>query len=153
MKSRRVTLSILFVNAILFSPYLRAQTGDWSLVQQLQPGTRISVKAQRRLTCVLESADDRALICRIETPRYFNYSPDVFFDRRDVREVRLEHSDGFHAGIGTAIGFVVGAAVGAAKTSAAPGLGALIFGSVGAMTGHQFGPDIAIIHGPVVYRR
>jgi phage tail tape-measure protein len=97
--------------------------------------------------------DDQTLTCRIEGPRYFNYSPEVFFDRRDLREVRLEHSDDFHAYVGTGIGFVTGAAIGAAKTSASPGVAALIYGTVGGLIGHELGPIVAVIHGQVIYRR
>ena len=136
----------------LASPLL-AQTGDWSLVEQLRPGARISIHARHRTVCIFENATDEELSCRLESPRYFNFSPELFFDRRDVREVRIEYSDDFHSAVGTGVGFAVGAATGASNESSGRGVGALIYGGFGALIGHHAGPLIAIIHGPVIYRR
>lgn len=153
MKTTAVHFITSLLAALLLTPLAHAQVGDWSLVEQIQPGDRISVKAHHRITCVLDEIDDQSLACRIETPRWFGSAPEAVFKRSDVREVRLEHDDKFHAAIGTLAGAAVGGALGATRTSSDPVVGGLLLGSIGGVIGHFFGPIFPVIHGRVVYRR
>lgn len=136
----------------LASPML-AQTGDWSLVEQIKPGARVSIQARHGTVCIFENATDEELFCRLESPRYFNFPPEISYDRRDVREVRMEHSDDFHSAVGAGVGFAVGAAVGATHTPSSRGTVTLIYGAFGALIGQHLGPSVALIHGPVIYHR
>lgn len=75
----------------------------------------------------------------------------MFYDRRDVREVRMDPSDNFHSAVAAGVGFALGAIVGASNQSSVRGTVALIYGAFGALIGQHLGPSVALIHGPVIY--
>lgn len=152
------TLVLLLVPSVA-----QAQTGDWGSVQTLRPGSAISVKAKDRprLWCHFDHADDDALSCeRIGRGISYSGSAEIVVARRDVQEVRLEHSDRANATDGAVLGGVVGAAVGGAVGGIKPNgngtraaIGALILGGTGALFGMAFGKDFPVRHGKVVYKR
>jgi hypothetical protein len=106
---------------LLLMPGALAQTGDWQSVMDLQPGTTISVKAGHFFAhnlCTVQSVTDETLVCeRIQRgPGAWRTSlAHVFtYNRKSVREVRLEHSDEANTALGVAVGAGAGAAIGAA---------------------------------------
>jgi hypothetical protein len=128
---------------------VQAQTGDWQAVQKLNPGTRISVRAQHRFPCLLEYATADELSCKVPDNRLIRLPYKITIRRGDIREIRLESSqakDGWiGAGIGAGMGVVLGASTG--KRSPIPALG-------GAMIGGVVGTMVPIFrHGKIVYRQ
>ena len=134
----------------------QAQSVGWQAVKQLVPGTRISVKTHFRTICDFTVATDDELVCEEAHRRFIPIPPpECRFERKQVREVRFEHSDASKARVGAVVGGGAGAAVGAIvgnKTLTREG-SALLLGTTGALVGGTFGPLFPITHGPVVYRR
>lgn len=162
MRARRLTHCTLVLLLVL--PVAQAQTGDWGAVQTLRLGSAISVKAvgRHRLRCHFDYADDEALSCEhIGRAISYSGSVEIVVSRRDVQEVRLEHSDRANATDGAVLGTVVGSAIGGAAggilkprgngTTAA--IGAFILGGMGALFGGAFGKDFPVRHGKVIYQR
>ena len=154
MRQLRIIASLLVFTLIFSSA--QAQTGDWRAVKNIPRGSPISVKVRVRILCIFQSATDDELICTRTNPLP---SPigldDLRFDRREIREVRLEHSEATNATVGDAIGAGVGAAVGASSNdgTVTRGGGALLIGGIGGIIGGFFGRDFPILHGKIVYRR
>jgi hypothetical protein len=149
---------------LLFTPAALAQTGDWQPVMELPPGTSISVKAGHFFAhnlCTLQSVTEETLVCeRIQHgPGALRSSPaHVFtYDRKSVREVRLEHSDVANTALGAAVGAGAGAAIGGSLSPRRTGYsragGALLLGTIGGLMGGVFARDFPIVHGRVVYKQ
>jgi hypothetical protein len=144
--------------AVLVSvPGARAQQGDWGAVKKLAPGTRISVKTSVRLVCYFESATDEDLYCDMRRHvRFATMDSGRHYERKRIREVRLEHSEESDAAVGALVGAGAGAAIGAGV----PGNGTvtrggrvLLLGGIGAIVGGFAGREFAVAHGRVVYKR
>jgi hypothetical protein len=83
----RIISSIIFV--LLFGSSAQAQNGDWQAVENLKPGTRLTVKARHNILCIFQSATDDELVCK--PLRFLHLGPgESRFDRQSVREIRLE---------------------------------------------------------------
>ena len=152
-KSKRQIISSMVV-ALFFGFTAQAQTGDWQDVVNLKRGTRITVKTRHRTRCFFKTATDDELVCK--PPRSLWLRPaERRFDRQSVREVRLERSDEANAAVGAAIGAGAGAALGASNGNGTltRGGGALLIGSIGALSGWFFGSDFHILHGKIIYKR
>jgi hypothetical protein len=151
MRTLKIFLSLL-AGLILVSA-AQAQTGDWRAVENLAPGTRISVKIRFHMLCDVTRVTDAALMCELVHQRIRR--GEMTFNRKLVREVRLEHSDQANTAIGASLGGGVGMTVGASLVN--PSLdraaGALVLGTVGALVGGVFGRDFPIFHGKVIYKR
>jgi hypothetical protein len=131
----------------------QAQTGDWRAVENLAPGTRISVKIRFHMLCNVTRVTDAALMCDLVHQRI--RPGEMTFNRKLIREVRLEHSDQANTAIGASLGGGVCVTVGASlgnRSLDRPG-GALVLGTVGALVGGAFGRDFPIFHGKVIYKR
>src|SRR5689334_10963895 len=63
------------------------QAGDWRAVQNLTPGTEISVKTQRRYRCVVEKVTEDELVCEAHG-RWFRVST-LVIRRSEINEVRV----------------------------------------------------------------
>ena len=154
----------------LLAPYLHAQTGDWNAVENLAPGTSMSVKGRGHfhLMCTFVQANDDRLVCARPAhyqpilTRRFPFpvptpiqGPYYFFDRRQIRDVRLEHSRANNALIGAAVVGGAFAAVGANSDSGTltRGGGAILCGLIGGLIGGVFGRDFPLFHRKVIYRR
>jgi hypothetical protein len=149
---KRKIVSLLFV-VLIFASSGRAQTGDWQAVENLRPGTRISVKARHRVGCVFQRATEDELACR-RLYRSLRLSSEIVFDRQSVREVRLERSDEANGAVVAAIGAGAGAAVGASNgsgTSTREG-GAILLGGIGAIVGWFIGNEFHVLRGKSIYR-
>lgn len=153
MRKRQVVSSLLSAGLLLASS--QAQTGDWQAVQDIPPGSEISVKTQSgSARCVFENATDTELRCE----RRLGKSPrSVTFDRQGIRRVRLERP-GANAALGPVIGTGIGGAVGVAVTKDskdaetrvyAPLLLGILGGVVSGIIMKKFSP----VHGKVVYRQ
>jgi len=156
MKTLRAAFALLVL--LLVTSSLHAQRRDWQAVEQIAPGSVIHVKGRHiyGTTCVFQQATNDALICepRPELARY-GMLRDFRFDRRYIREVRLERSDDTN----TAIGALIGAGIGATLGSATPNNGTLtrggrvlVLGGLGALIGGAFGRTFHALHGQVVYK-
>lgn len=161
MRKPHIATSLLVI--VLFVPCAHAQKGNWQAVEKILPGMPISVVNQQRdrLMCYFEHATDDQLICRT-LPRSSGFpfpTPveryNALFERRDVREVRLEHAAGTNALIGGGIGGAVGAAlVARLDEGAGPKGGAIGFASmVGALLGAVVGIDRPLFHRKTIYKR
>ena len=152
MRNLSVTLSIL---AALLLMSEQARAGDWRAVENLAAGSRISVKIRFHTLCNFRRATDDILICQPAHPSILTGAGDISFERKRVREVRLERSDQTNTAVGAAIGAGVGAVVGASARhpSLTPGGSALLLGGLGSVIGGFFGRDFPIVHGKVIYRR
>jgi hypothetical protein len=151
MRTLKIFLSLL-AGLILVSA-AQAQTGDWRAVESLAPGTRISVKIRFHMLCDLTRVTDAALMCELVRQRI--RPGEMTFNRKLIREVRLEHSDYANTAIGASLGGGVGSTVGASlgnRSLDRPG-SALVLGTVGALVGGAFGRDFPIFHGKVIYKR
>ena len=153
-KRKRQIISSMVV-ALFFGSTAQAQTGDWQAVENLKPGTRISVKARHRVRCIFQGATLDELTCKRSDRLFRTLSSEIVFDRQSVREVRLERSDEANAAVGAAIGAGAGAAAGASNGNGTltRGGGALLLGGIGAIVGWFFGADFHILHGKTIYKR
>ncbi len=159
MRYQHIVTLVLFLFVCV--PASGRQVGSWQAVEDLDPGTRISVKEHRgfpAFPCNFERADDQVLVCSTVHPVPFG--PRRFtFKRGSVRRVRLEYSDAFNARVGGAIGFGAGATIGAVACrgpdcrNGARVPTALILGGIGYLPGLLFGQMFPILHGQVVYSR
>jgi len=142
--------------ALLLASCMAAQTRSWQNVQELQPGTPISMKAPYRVRCAFVAATEEQLECEQAIAGQFLLpgSRRLRFERRSIREVRLERVDAGRPNKGDLIGAGVGAGIGAAiggTGSAGSGKGALCLGVFGAAIGAGIGHALA--HGEVIYRQ
>ncbi len=155
MRHKLVLPIAFFIVSIV--PAAHARTGHWRDVMRLRAGTPISVKPanESRVLCIFVRATKNELSC----DRFWSSPPPYVppiesryrFDRRIVREVRLEHSDRANAAIGMGVGAGIGAGLG--EASSARGLGAVIFGALGAYIGKEVGRDAPLFHRKVIYKR
>lgn len=160
MRQQRLHQFLLFTFLSVASA--RAQSRNWNVVEQLAPGTPISVKYGRfwlHNRCVFERATEEVLVCeRVSYGMSRLFIPPVAeYRRKLVREIRLEHSDASNIAFGAALGGAVGGALGAAgsgdtHTRARVGTGILV-GMGGAALGGFIGRDFPIRHGKVIYRQ
>jgi hypothetical protein len=160
--SYKKTIPFLLAPLLLTASAL-AQFGDWQAVKDLQPGTRISVRADHffiRDTCFFLSATDDQLVCEraVHARRRMiipPVPPEAVYKSSRVREVRLERSEAANTMAGAGIGAGIGAALGASRNNGTltRGGGALLLGGIGALVGGSFGRELLVIHGKVVYRR
>lgn len=134
----------------------QAQIGNWRAVRNLAPGSSISVKARHRLRCIFEDATDETLVCKRIPHGLVPIDPaEITFDRRNIREVRLERSSNANVATGAAIGVGAGAAIGASNgngTLTREG-SALLLGSIGGIVGYFVGKEFPILLGKIVYQR
>ena len=162
MRHKLVLPIALFVVSIV--PAAQARTGRWRDVMRLPSGTPISVQPTnaQRVTCLFLNATKTRLFCQIIVQAPFPYiirtdrAYRLEFDRRIVREVRLEHSDATNSLIGVGIGAGVGAALGAAggnQTAAERKGSAVIFGMFGALIGGVIGKNFPLFHRNVIFKR
>jgi uncharacterized protein YcfJ len=153
MRTLDVVLSML-AGLILVSDAL-AQAGDWRAVENLAPGTRISVNLRFHMLCDFRRATDARLVCEPVRRPILIGPREITFDRKAIREVHLEYSDDANTAIGAAAGARVGAGLGAAlgNSSLRSGGGALLLGGAGAIIGGFAGQNFPIVHGKVIYKR
>jgi uncharacterized protein YcfJ len=125
-------------------------------VKNLWPGSTISVRATHRIKCIFRLATDDALICDpIQRGLILLGPTEVTIDRKSVREVRREHSEGANEVAGAAIGAGIGAVIGAStgNGTVTRGGGALLLGGIGGLIGGFAGKDFSILPGKIIYRR
>src|SRR6266851_4436315 len=127
-------ISLVFA-LFLLTPMASAQTGDWQAVKSLQPDTKISVQYSRpfRGICIFERATDEQLVCEhiMHGPRGLIVPSEYVYERKRIREVRLEHSDTANIATGAVIGGGVGVAIGTSRGSGTT----LLLGTGGALIG------------------
>ncbi|MGH9746128.1 MAG: hypothetical protein ACRD59_08470 [Candidatus Acidiferrales bacterium] len=141
---------------LLIASGAQAQTGSWQAVENLSPGSIITVRARHHVRCVFRSATDDRLICDPIQRGPIPLGPDeTIYDRQDIREVRLDHSIASDVLAGAAIGAGAGAALGASSNKGAltGGGGALLVGGFGMIIGGFVGRDSAILPGKIIYQR
>jgi len=158
-KSRSVFLTACMV-ILALSPCAEAQTGSWQAVENLPPGRQISVEAQRRYSCILESANDSELVCEVHrrrTPR----TSTITIQRAEVREVREARTlpnQRKSALIGAGIGAGGGAIAAGVNSTTSRGANAFFGGLAGAGIGALVGATVPVFQaifkrGTLIYRR
>ncbi|HEY0796377.1 MAG TPA: hypothetical protein VGD64_11405 [Acidisarcina sp.] len=147
---------------------MKARRGSWQDVENLPPGTQISVNPLHgmRFRCVFESANDHELICEPPQPPYLcmscalltgvvrpvSYGP-IHFDPKFVRDVHIEHPGG-NTAIGVAIGAGLGIVLGTQGVHGADRRPSqVVFGLLLGTAGGFIGRHVPIIRGTVVYER
>jgi hypothetical protein len=153
--SRAIEIVFPLLAGLILIPAAQGQAGDWRAVENLAPGSRISVKIRFHMRCDFRRATEAALFCEPTQRGPFFGPHEIRFDRKHIREVRVEHSDDANTAVGTTVGGAVGAAVGASvgNSSLSSGGGGLLFGGAGAIIGGFAGRDFPILHGKVIYKR
>jgi uncharacterized protein YcfJ len=130
------------------------QSSDWHLVENLAPGTAISVVMRGRVGCDLVGVTDFELMCDRTIGQFTRR---YVFKRADVREVRLELPEDNRSVRGAIVGAAAGGLLGilgGGQLADPEGRGyARIYGSpIGAFVGGAIGHAIHR-HGYVVYTR
>ena len=147
---------------------VRAQTSqqpqkpkaDWSVVESLPRGTKISIQQGRHWThCAFGDANEKALICSFDpqTPLapVSRLAPPMVFRRENVRKIRLDYT-GASTTVGALIGAGAGAilgAIGSANGGTTRGGNALEGGAIGALIGGVSGRVFPFLHGRTIYQR
>lgn len=155
MRHKR-NITLLAASLLLASSAL-AQGQSWQNVQDLPPGAPISVKATHRIPCSFVAATNEELVCERIIRGHFVVpaSYQFRFERRSIREVRMERPDRgalIGAGIGAGAGAAIGAAAWHAQSGYTRGGTALILGGLGAVIGGAIGHEHPLAHGEVIYR-
>ena len=131
-----------------------ASDGDWEIVKSLPEGTPISVKAKLRHLCTFQLATDTTLTCRPKISGTTSWT--LSFERKEIRQVRLEHSDDTNELIGFAtggaIGFVMGASGHRPDTSSRLFDG-VVAGALFGFAGRFMNRALPITHKSVIYKR
>ena len=126
-------------------------------MKNLPSGTLISIKAWRSAKCWFQSATDQQLLCGEVSRGHLIGIPDqLTFNRRDVRQVRLELSSETNAALGAGIGAAAGVAIGSIANAAHPHSGedARFWCAIGgAVIGGVVSGDIRLVHGRIIYKR
>lgn len=157
-KRTRQILSAMLV-VLLLEPNAQAkkQTGDWRVVENLQPGTHVIVKAQHKYACMVEGATDDELVCEVHLPRSFRTTT-VTIPRAEIREVRTLPNQARDAWIGAGIGGAAGAVAAGTNSRTYPGVNAFFGGLAGAAGGAIVGAMVPIFqyliqHGKTIYKQ
>src|SRR3989442_2953949 len=143
---RRQRIIHCMLAGLILASSAQAQTGDWRAVENLKPRSRISVKVHLRTICFFLRATHDELVCELPADHRIPFGPfQLTFDRRSIREVRLEHSEAADAALGAAIGGGVGAAVGASQKpeTLTRGGGAILLGAIGGLVGGGFCQELS----------
>lgn len=154
--------SLIFALLTLTSS-LRAQTGDWQAVQQLNPGIPVSVKVKRSYYCIFHYANEDELVCGVNRP-LLQLTPRSFL-RVQIREVRVwpdpRKSKGGKIGAGIGAGTVAVAALIAGRNNPSSeypdALTIPVAMAGGAFAGWLVGGLVSAVHaafqrGKVIYR-
>lgn len=171
MRKQRIISLLLFL--VFLGPAASARKRSWEVVEKLPPGTSISVKSDwLRTQCTFVSATDDQLVCQPIPPMQSAYRPwppgpfpipyppapppdPAVFRRKDVIEVRLEHSVAVNVLTGVGIGAGVGAGLGAANGNGTltRGGSALLGGLILGLVGGVVGRNAPIFHRGVIFKR
>jgi hypothetical protein len=156
----RIFSSMLAVLAGLFmGPNAQAKknTGDWRVVENLQPGTHVIVKAQQKYSCTVEGATEEELTCWVHVRRSFRMVS-IKIPRAEIREVRTLPNQARDAWIGAGIGGAAGAVAAGTNSRTYPGVNAFFGGLAGAAGGALVGATVPIFqyliqHGKTIYKQ
>lgn len=137
---------------VLLTSAVAQSKGDWDAVRRISRGTPIVVKAWRNAKCEFRDATDEQLFC--DDPLLGDV---LTFNRRDIRQIRLEFTGEIKGHIGAAVGAAIGAAIGAAAhndhsgyTRGGDAINAALAGGVG---GWLIARNAPIFHRGVIYKR
>jgi hypothetical protein len=119
---RRIISSM--VGVLFLGSSAHAQTGAWQAVENLRPGTHISVKTQHNYPCLFASASEEELVCYRPRNRLLRLPATITIPRGEIREVRMEPNQAKEAWIEAAIGAGAGAAAAASNSRTSPGANA-----------------------------
>ena len=152
-------IPVALVLVSLLASTAQSQTGDWHAVENLQTGTLISVRAKHRVKCTFVAATADMVTCQLITGGLLGTvskaAIKMIFDRQNVREVRLQHSDGSNTAVGAVVGAGVGAVFGAVgrNTDLNRGASTVVGAGFGALLGGFLGLVLPLRHGRIIYRK
>ena len=156
--TRRARILSCLLAVLLLGPNAQAKTktGNWRVVENLEPGTHVIVKAQHKYACIVEGATEEQLTCWVHQRRSFHLVS-ITIPRAEVREVRASPDQAKDASIGAGIGAGAGAIAAGVQSRAYPGVNAFFGGLAGAGGGALVGAiypifDYLIKRGKCIYR-
>ena len=156
-KRRRQMLCWMLV-VLLLGPSAQAKrnTGDWQVVENLEPGKHVIVKAQRKYVRIFEGRTEEELTCWVHQRRFL-HPISIAIPRAEVREVRALPNQAKDAWIGAGIGAGAGAIAAGVNSKAYSGVNAFFGGLAGAGGGALVGAifpifDYLVRHGKCIYR-
>lgn len=132
----------------------QAQLGNWRVVQNLEPGTRITVKARKSYRCSFEYATQDELVCEGRRAFAIRRPSPFIIPRAEIREIRVQPNQAKHGRIGAGIGAGVGAVAGASQARSYRGTHAFFGALGGALFGSVVGMAVPIFRrGKIIYKR
>jgi len=155
-RGRRIYCLTIAVVVLLGGANAEAKknTGDWRVVENLEPGTHVIVKAQHKFGCTYEGANEEELICWVHLRRSFRMVS-IKIPRAEIREVRTLPNQAKDAWIGVGIGAAAGAVVVGIKRG---GAYAFLGGVAGALPGALAGAIVLAVQfliqrGKIIYKQ
>ena len=152
-------ISFAMLVALLLGPNAQARknAGDWRVVESLEPGTHVIIKARHKYSCAVEGATEEALTCWVHLPRSFR-TISIQIPRAEIREVRALPNQAKDALIGAGIGGAAGAIAGGTTSRTYPGVNAFFGGLAGAAGGAFVGAIVPIFQlviqrGKTIYKQ
>jgi hypothetical protein len=159
-RMRQIFSSMLASFLILFlGPDAQAKknTGDWRVVENLEPGAHVIVKAQHKYGCTVEGATEEEIVCWVHQRRSFQMVS-IRIPRAEIREVRTLPNQAQDAWIGAGIGGAAGAVAAGIQSRAYPGVNAFFGGLAGAGAGALVGAMVPVFQfliqrGKTIYKQ
>ena len=152
-------LTIAAVVVLLGGPNAEAKknTGDWLVVENLEPGTHVIVKAQHKYSCTVEGATEEELTCWVHLRRPFRMVS-IGIPRAEIREVRTLPNQARDTWIGAGIGATAGAVAAGTNSRTYPGVNAFFGGLAGALPGALIGAIVPAVQfliqrGKIIYKQ
>ena len=146
--SYKIIASLLTIALLSCSVQGKTNPSDWGKVLKLSIGSKIAVSTKKgeRFEGELKQVDKDTLTLLVRMSRSARQAIEIHRD--DVSEVRKPKSRVLStllgAGIGLGVGIAIGAGVDARSSGEDPGLGKMIFGSLGALGGTAVGTALPL---------
>ena len=159
LTKRRGRIIFVLLAVFFLGPNAPAKTkpGDWRVVENLEPGAQIIVKARHRYSCTVEGATEDQLFCWVHQRRSFHLIS-VAIPRAEIRDVRTLPNQTRDMWIGAGVGAAGGAVTAGLTAKSYPGVSAFFGGLAGALPGALVGGIVPIFqlliqHGHIIYKQ
>ena len=146
--SQRIIASLLAVFLVCGSVQAKPNLADWSNVLKLSVGSKVLVSTKKGevFEGELRQVDNDMMTLLVRISQSSRQAIEI--RREDVTQVRKPKnrllSAVLGAGIGLGVGIAIGAGVDARSSGEDPGLGKMIFGSLGALSGMAVGTALPL---------
>ena len=161
LAKRRRNIVYLLLAVFLWCPtaHAKKKTDDWRVVENLEPGTHVIVKAQHKYSCTVEGATEEQLFCWVHKRRPFHLIS-IAIPRVEIREVRTLPlpNQSRDMWMGAGVGAAGGALTAGLTSKSFPGVNAFFGGLAGALPGALVGGTVPIFqlliqHGHLIYKQ